>query len=45
MVNSAEVHVSWFGVNEEPQFPCDECGQLFFHESSIQTHKDHAHIA
>ena len=43
MVNSAEVHVSQFGVKEEPQFPCDECGQLFFHESSIQTHKDHAH--
>ena len=45
MVNSADVHVSRFGVKEEPQFPCDECGQLFFHESSIQTHKDHAHKA
>ena len=45
MVNSADVHVSWFGVKEEPQFPCDECGQLFFHESSIQTHKDHTHKA
>ena len=44
-VNSADVHVSQFGVKEEPQFPCDECGQLFFHESSIQTHKDHAHKA
>ena len=43
MVNSAKVHVSRFGVKEEPQFPCNECGQLFFHESSIQTHKDHAH--
>ena len=43
-VNSAEVHVSRFGVKEEPQFPCNECGQLFFHESSIQTHKNHAHI-
>ena len=37
------MHVSQFGVKEEPQFPCDECGQLFFHKSSIQTHKDHAH--
>ena len=45
MVNSADVHVSRFGVKEEPQFPCDKCGQLFFHESSIQTHKDHVHIA
>ena len=45
MVNSADVHVSRFGVKEEPQIPCDECGQLFFHESSIQTHKDHAHKA
>ena len=44
MVNSADVHVSWFGVKEEPQFPCDECGQLFFHKSSIQTHKDDTHI-
>ena len=45
MVNSAEVHVSRFGVKEEPQFPCDECRQLFFHESSIQTHRDHTHRA
>ena len=37
------MHVSRFGVKEEPQFPCDECGQLFLHESSIQTHKDHTH--
>ena len=45
MVNSADVHVSQFGVKKEPQFPCDECGQLFFHKSSIQTHKDHTHKA
>ena len=45
MVNSANVHVSRFGVKEEPQFPCDKCGQLFFQESSIQPHKDHAHRA
>ena len=45
MVNSANVHVSRFGVKEEPTFPCDECEQLFFHESSIQTHKDHTHRA
>ena len=45
MVNSADVHVSWFGVKEEPKYPCDECGQLFFHESSIATHKTHTHRA
>ena len=28
---------------EELTFPCDKCGQLFFHESSIGTHKTHAH--
>ena len=44
-VNSTNVHVSRFGVKEEPQFPCNESGQLFFHKSSIQTHKDHAHRA
>ena len=44
-VNSANVHISRFGVKEEPQFPCNKCGQLIFHESSIQTHKDHVHIA
>ena len=42
-VNSADVHCSRFGTKEEPTFPCDECGQLFFHESSIGTHKFHAH--
>ena len=36
-VNSADVHVSRFGVKEEMTFPCDECGQLFFNESSIRT--------
>ena len=45
MVNSADVHVSRFGTKEEPKYPCDECGQLFFHESSIETHKTHAHRA
>ena len=44
-VNSADVNISQFGVKEEPKFPWDECGQLFFHESSIQTHKDHTHKA
>ena len=43
MVNPAEVHLSRFGTKEEPTFLCDKCGQLFFHESSIQTHKVHAH--
>ena len=45
MVNSADVHVSRFGAKEEPKYPCDECGQLFFHESSIETHKTHTHRA
>ena len=43
MVNSADVYHSQFGTKEEPTFPYDECGQLFFHESSIGTHKIHAH--
>ena len=45
MVNSANVHVGPFGAKEEPKYQCDECGQLFFHESSIGTHKIHAHKA
>ena len=44
-VNSADVHVSRFGAKEEPKYPCNECGQLFFYESSIETHKTHAHRA
>ena len=43
MVNLAEVHRSRFRTKEEPTFLCNECGQLFFHESSIHTHKVHAH--
>ena len=42
-VNPAKVHCSRFGTKEEPTFPCDKCGQLFFQESSIETHKVHAH--
>ena len=44
-VNSADVHADQFGAKEEPKYLCDECGQLFFHESSIATHKIHAHRA
>ena len=44
-VDSANVFVDQYGSKEEPKYPCDECGQLFFHESSIATHKMHAHTA
>ena len=37
--------VDRFGSKEEPEYPCNEYGQLFFHESSIATHKMHAHGA
>ena len=42
-VNPADVHVNCFGKKEKPK--CDECGQLFFNESSIGTHKLLAHRA
>ena len=42
-VNPAEVHHCRFRTKEEPTFPCNECGQLFFYELSIGTHKTHAH--
>ena len=45
MVNSADVHVGQFGAKEEPKYPCNKCGQLFFHKSSIGTHKIYAHRA
>ena len=42
-VNPAEVHRSRLWNKEELTFPCDECGQLFFQKSSIQTNKVQAH--
>ena len=31
------------GQKKNQTFACNECGQQFFHESSIGTHKIHAH--
>ena len=42
-VNSANVKVDAARKKQEREYPCDECGELFFYKSSIATHKINAH--
>ena len=43
MVNSANMDVDVLGEKQEQKYVCNECGELFFDEGSIETHKTHAH--
>ena len=42
-VNSADMNVAVSGEKEERKYVCDKCGELFFYESSIETHKINTH--